>query len=328
MQKSFRYKKLFVTGGAGFIGTNFIKMLLDEGLCSVVCYDKLTYAANLEALEEHKNYPNFEFIKGDVADPVAVESALIATAPDCIVNFAAESHVDRSIENSREFIRTNVQGTATLLDATRKIFGNGIRFHQISTDEVYGDMPYDSECAPFSETSPLNPSNPYAVTKASADMLVLAYARTYGMNVTVSRSCNNFGAYQHEEKLIPHSVARAVSGKDIALYGNGKNVRQWIYAPDHCRAVLEILERGATGQIYNIGSETLLSNLDLARIILRTLGISEDRISFVEDRPGHDRKYFINSTRLDHTVAPCPRTDFDQAIRETVLYYASCYDPR
>ncbi|MBR2371105.1 MAG: dTDP-glucose 4,6-dehydratase [Clostridia bacterium] len=316
----FKYKKLFVTGGAGFIGTNFINMLLDEGLCEVVCFDKLTYAANLLALEHNLSRKHFTFIKGDISSPSDVKTALEETVPDCIVNFAAETHVDRSIDSSAAFIRTNVLGTATLLDTARKILGDQVRFHQISTDEVYGDLPIDSEQS-FTETSPLEPSNPYAASKASADLLVLSYVRTHGMNVTVSRCCNNYGAYQHAEKLIPHSVKQTLNGESIEIYGNGKNVREWIYAPDHCRAVLEILQNGRVGEIYNVGSGQLVSNIELAHRILSILNASPDRINFVPDRPGHDRKYHVNATKLSTELGFSPASDFIYTLTQTVKSY-------
>lgn len=316
--QDFRYKKLFVTGGAGFIGTNFINMLLDEGLCEVVCFDKLTYAANLVPLEHNLSRKHFTFIKGDIANASDVEAALKATSPDCIVNFAAETHVDRSIVSTDDFVRTNVTGTVTLLDATRKILGPEVRFHQISTDEVYGDLPQDSTEA-FSENSPLNPSNPYAATKASADLIALSYARTHGMNITVSRSCNNYGSYQHAEKLIPHSIKQALAGNSIELYGNGQNVREWIYAPDHCRAVLEILQNGRAGEIYNVGSSLLVSNLELARLVLAILKLPTDRITFIHDRPGHDRKYHVDSTKILTELGFSPTSDFLQSLTHTVM---------
>ncbi len=311
--------KLLVTGGAGFIGINFIDYMLScHKDVEIVCLDALTYAADENAIRKFEKHGNFRFVRGDIRDRKTVFSLLENESFDAVVNFAAESHVDRSIESADDFITTNIMGTQVLLDACRK-FGN-IRFHQISTDEVYGDLPLDStDC--FTENSPLKPSSPYSASKASADLLVLSYHRTYGLPVTVSRSSNNYGPHQHTEKLIPLMINKAFHGEPLPVYGNGQNKRDWIYVTDHCRAVDMILHEGKTGEIYNISSGIELSNLEVVEKILSLLGKSNNLITFVKDRPGHDLKYAVNSSKLSKELRWTPERNFDNGLRETVEWY-------
>lgn len=314
--------KILVTGGAGFIGGNFIHYLLREHPKEqVVCLDKLTYAGNLKTLEDVRANPYFTFIKGDITDVQTVDRVFRQERPDVVVNFAAESHVDRSIRDPQLFLRTNVIGTGVLLDACRKY---GIaRFHQISTDEVYGDLPFDRPELSFSETSPLHPSSPYSASKASADLLVLAYHRTFGVPVSISRCSNNYGPYQHPEKLIPLTIRHALEDRTIPVYGTGENVRDWIFVEDHCAAVDLILRRGKVGELYNIGGHQERSNLSAVKTILHVLEKPESLIQFVADRPGHDRRYAIQPGKIEADLDWCPAVQFEEGIRRTNAWYVS-----
>lgn len=310
---------VLVTGGAGFIGSHFIDMHLER--CpedKAVCLDKLTYAGNMDNLSEAAKSSRFSFVKGDICDRELLQRVFREFRPDIVVNFAAESHVDRSIASPQVFLETNYMGTAALLDALLE-FGVK-RFHQISTDEVYGDLPLESE-EKFTEETPLAPHSPYSASKAAADMLVLAYHRTYGLNVTVSRCSNNYGERQFPEKLIPLAVKKAVNGEKIPLYGDGRNVRDWIYVKDHCKAVEMILENGRAGEIYNIGADNELSNLALAEKLLEALGKTNADIEFVPDRKGHDRRYAVSSEKLRRELGFIPETDFDKKFSEVVKWF-------
>lgn len=312
--------KILVTGGAGFIGSNFVYYELDNyPNDEVICLDKLTYAGNLETLEVAMKNPKFKFVKGDIADRVFVDELFASEKPDVIVNFAAESHVDRSIENPEIFLQTNVIGTSVLMDACRK-YGN-IRYHQVSTDEVYGDLPLDRPDLFFTETTPLHTSSPYSASKASADLLVQAYYRTYKLPVTISRCSNNYGPYHFPEKLIPLMIANALNDKKLPVYGKGENVRDWLYVEDHCSAIDLIIRKGKIGEVYNIGGHNERTNLEVVKTIIKELGKSEDLIEFVTDRPGHDRRYAIDPTKIHNELGWLPATKFDDGIKKTIEWY-------
>ena len=312
--------KILVTGGAGFIGSNFVYYELDNyPNDEVICLDKLTYAGNLETLEVAMKNPEFKFIKGDIADRAFVDELFASEKPDVVVNFAAESHVDRSIENPEIFLQTNVIGTSVLMDACRK-YGN-IRYHQVSTDEVYGDLPLDRPDLFFTETTPLHTSSPYSASKASADLLVQAYYRTYKLPVTISRCSNNYGPYHFPEKLIPLMIANALNDKKLSVYGKGENVRDWLYVEDHCSAIDLIIRKGKIGEVYNIGGHNERTNLEVVKTIIRELGKSEDLIEFVTDRPGHDRRYAIDPTKIHNELGWLPATKFDDGIKKTIEWY-------
>ena len=308
--------KLLVTGGCGFIGTNFIRLILREHPDdSVVNLDRLTYAGNPENLRDLEDEPRYEFVQGDVADPDCL-ARCVRPEIDAIVHFAAESHVDRSILNSEPFLRTNVLGTQSLLDAARR--AGTRRFIHISTDEVYGSLGAEGK---FTETSPLQPNSPYAASKAAADFLVQAAGKTFGLPVIVTRCTNNFGPYQFPEKIIPLFLANAMADRPLPLYGDGQNVREWIHVEDHCRAVDILLRRGRIGEVYNIGSGAEIANLELTRTLLRILGKPESLITFVKDRPGHDRRYALDSTKLRHELGWRPRDSFQAGLEQTVQWY-------
>lgn len=312
--------KILVTGGAGFIGSNFVYYELDNyPNDEVICLDKLTYAGNLETLEVAMKNPKFKFVKGDIADRVFVDELFASENPDVVVNFAAESHVDRSIENPEIFLQTNVIGTSVLMDACRK-YGN-IRYHQVSTDEVYGDLPLDRPDLFFTETTPLHTSSPYSASKASADLLVQAYYRTYKLPVTISRCSNNYGPYHFPEKLIPLMIANALNDKKLPVYGKGENVRDWLYVEDHCSAIDLIIRKGKIGEVYNIGGHNERTNLEVVKTIIKELGKSEDLIEFVTDRPGHDRRYAIDPTKIHNELGWLPATKFDDGIKKTIDWY-------
>jgi len=311
---------LIVTGGAGFIGANFIYYeLRTHPEDRIVCYDVLTYAGNIATLDEAKRSPNFTFVRGDIADRAAVYALFEREKPDVVINFAAESHVDRSIENPEIFLQTNIIGTSILLDACRKY---GIeRYHQVSTDEVYGDLPLDRPDFFFTEETPLHTSSPYSSSKAGADLLVQAYARTYGIPVSISRCSNNYGAFQFPEKLIPLMIIRALRGEKLPVYGDGLNVRDWLHVDDHCAAIDAIVRRGNAGEIYNVGGHNERSNIDVVRTILRLLGKGEELISYVEDRKGHDRRYAIDPAKIGRDLGWQPETSFEDGIRSTIRWY-------
>lgn len=312
--------KILVTGGAGFIGSNFVYYELDNYPSDeVICLDKLTYAGNLETLEVAMKNPKFKFVKGDIADRAFVDELFASEKPDVVVNFAAESHVDRSIENPEIFLQTNVIGTSVLMDACRK-YGN-IRYHQVSTDEVYGDLPLDRLDLFFTETTPLHTSSPYSASKASADLLVQAYYRTYKLPVTISRCSNNYGPYHFPEKLIPLMIANALNDKKLPVYGKGENVRDWLYVEDHCSAIDLIIRKGKIGEVYNIGGHNERTNLEVVKTIIKELGKSEDLIEFVTDRPGHDRRYAIDPTKIHNELGWLPATKFDDGIKKTIDWY-------
>ena len=312
--------KILVTGGAGFIGSNFIfYMRRKHPDDTLVCLDKLTYAGNLETLASVMDQPDFRFIRADIADREAVYRIFEAEKPDVVVNFAAESHVDRSIENPAVFLETNVMGTQVLLDACRKY---GIqRYHQVSTDEVYGDLPLDRPDLFFTEQTPLHTSSPYSASKASADLLCNAYQRTYGLPITISRCSNNYGPYQFPEKLIPLMIANALADKPLPVYGEGLNVRDWLYVEDHCAAIDLILEKGKVGQVYNIGGHNEMKNIDIVKRILGLLGKPESLITYVTDRKGHDMRYAIDPTFIHKELGWLPETKFEDGIQKTIQWY-------
>lgn len=312
--------RLMVAGGAGFIGTNFIKYIANNHPeDKILCFDKLTYAGRRENLAELEGGGAYEFIQGDICDKDAVERAIESFMPDCIVNFAAESHVDRSLESPEVFIDSNIKGTLTLLETVNKYKIK--RFHQISTDEVYGDLPLDRPDLKFDENSPLVPSSPYSVSKASADMLVLAYYRSFKTPVTISRCSNNYGPYQHREKLIPHMISLASNNKSLPLYGDGKNVRDWIFVDDHCRGIDMIIRKGVLGEVYNMGGGEELSNTEIVRQILELLGKPASLITYVADRPGHDRRYAVDSAKITRELGWKAEVDLEVGLKATVEWY-------
>ena len=312
--------KVLVTGGAGFIGANFIFHMLDAHPdYEIVCLDALTYAGNMETLEPAVGNPKFTFVKADVADRDAVYEVFANEKPDVVVNFVAESHVDRSIEDPGVFLRTNIIGTQVLMDACNE-FGIS-RFHQVGTDEVYGDLPLDRPDLFFTEETPITASSPYSASKASADLLAMAYHRTYGLPVTISRCSNNYGPYQFPEKLIPLMIANALADKELPVYGTGENVRDWLYVEDHCRAIDMILHDGKVGEVYNIGGHNEKSNIEVVKIILKQLGKPESLIRFVTDRKGHDLRYAIDPAKIHAELGWLPETKFEDGIRKTIDWY-------
>ena len=311
---------IIVTGGAGFIGSNFIYYYLNaHPEDRVICLDALTYAGNLSTLKPLMDEPRFRFVKGDICDREALKRLFEEEHPDVVVNFAAESHVDRSIEDPGVFLRTNVMGTAALMDACREF---GIkRFHQVSTDEVYGDLPLDKPEMMFTETTPIQASSPYSASKASADLLVLAYHRTYGLPVTISRCSNNYGPYHVPEKLIPLMIANALNDKPLPVYGTGENVRDWLYVEDHCRAIDRILRDGCVGEVYNVGGHNEMRNIDIVKLILKELDKPESLITYVTDRKGHDLRYAIDPTKIHEELGWLPETKFADGIKKTIRWY-------
>ena len=311
---------ILVTGGAGFIGSNFLYYLMERRPgCRVVCLDKLTYAGNLSTLAGALERPGFTFVQGDICDREAVYGLFEERRPDAVVNFAAESHVDRSIDGPEVFLRTNVLGTAVLMDACRT---HGlVRFHQVSTDEVYGDLPLDRPDLLFTEQTPLRASSPYSASKASADLLALAYHRTYGLPVTISRCSNNYGPYQFREKLIPLMISNALHDRPLPVYGSGLNVRDWLYVEDHCRAIDLILRRGRLGEVYNVGGHNEMRNIDIVKLICRELGKPESLITYVEDRKGHDLRYAIDPSKIWQQLGWKSETIFENGMRKTIQWY-------
>lgn len=311
--------KCLVTGGAGFIGSNYVRRRVLNGKDDVVCLDLLTYAGNIDNLEGVLGKDNFTFVRGDINDRVFVHNLFRKHGFDQVVHFAAESHVDRSIEDPSLFLRTNVLGTQNLLDASRE-FGVD-RFHQVSTDEVYGDLPLDRKDLKFTESSPLRPSSPYSASKAAADLLCLAYHRTYGLPVTISRCSNNYGPYQFPEKLIPRIIVLALKEERLPVYGKGENVRDWLHVSDHCSAIDAILEKGRPGEVYNVGGNYEKRNIDIVKLILSHIGKSEALITFVQDRKGHDLRYAIDSGKITRELGWSPAVSFEKGIKDTVDWY-------
>ena len=311
---------ILVTGGAGFIGSNFIFYELEKHPEDrIICLDKLTYAGNLSTLKEVLEAPNFRFVKEDICDREAIYKLFEEEHPDMVVHFAAESHVDRSIENPGVFLETNIMGTAVLMDACRKY---GIkRYHQVSTDEVYGDLPLDRPDLLFTEETPLHTSSPYSSSKAGADLLVMAYHRTYGLPVTISRCSNNYGPYQFPEKLIPLMIANCLAEKPLPVYGQGLNVRDWLYVEDHCKAIDLIIRKGKEGEVYNIGGHNEMANIDIVKLIIKELGKSEELITYVTDRKGHDMRYAIDPAKIHRKLGWLPETMFAEGIKKTIRWY-------
>jgi len=312
--------KILVTGGAGFIGGNFCHyMLAKYPTYNIVCLDKLTYAGRLSTIDAAFRNKKFVFVQGDIADKIFVDELFRQHKFDIVINFAAESHVDRSIENPQVFLVTNIIGTQVLMDACR---ANGnIRFHQVSTDEVYGDLPLDRPDLLFTEQTPIHTSSPYSSSKAGADLLVGAYYRTFDLPVTISRCSNNYGPYQFPEKLIPLMVLRAMSNQTLPVYGDGKNVRDWLHVDDHCRAIDLIVHRGKIGEIYNVGGHNEMSNIDIVKIILSELRKPESLIGFVTDRKGHDMRYAIDPTKIHSDLGWLPQIKFKDGISKTIKWY-------
>lgn len=312
--------KILVTGGAGFIGGNFVHYMVDKYPSDeIVCLDLLTYAGNLETLKSVEGKKNYKFVKGDIADRAFIFELFDKERFDIVVNFAAESHVDRSIEDPESFVRTNVIGTTTLLDAA-KSFGVS-RFHQVSTDEVYGDLPLDRPDLFFTETTPLHTSSPYSSSKAAADLFVMAYNRTYGLPVTISRCSNNYGPYHFPEKLIPLMISRALAEEKLPVYGKGENVRDWLHVYDHCVAIDLIVRNGKVGEVYNVGGHNERTNLEVVETIITALGKSKNLITYVTDRPGHDMRYAIDPTKLETELGWKPKYNFETGIKQTIEWY-------
>lgn len=310
--------KIFVTGGAGFIGSNFIRYVLGTGKNFVVVnYDKLTYAGNLENLEPVADNPNYQFVKGDICDAAAVERAMRGC--DTVVHFAAESHVDRSIYEPAPVIQTNVTGTFILLEVARKVSVS--RFVHVSTDEVYGDIPPDVFA---DESFPLQPSSPYSASKAASDLLVRSYVRTYRFPAVITRSSNNYGPYQFPEKFVPLMITNAISNTALPVYGDGKQQRDWLHVEDNCRGILSVLEKGKIGEVYNIGGLDLDENLTLVRRILNLTGKPESLVSYVEDRPGHDRRYALNCKKIETELSWRPAISLEDGLRRTIHWYKNC----
>lgn len=311
---------IIVTGGAGFIGSNFIFYMLKEySDYRIVCLDKLTYAGNLSTLESVMQNENFRFVKADICDRGAVENLFEEELPDIVVNFAAESHVDRSIEEPGIFLQTNIIGTQVLMDACRK-YGN-VRYHQVSTDEVYGDLPLDRPDLFFTEKTPIHTSSPYSSSKAGADLLVLAYYRTYGLPATISRCSNNYGPYHFPEKLIPLMIANALADKPLPVYGEGLNVRDWLYVEDHCKAIDLIIHKGKLGEVYNVGGHNEKQNIEIVKMICKELGKPESLITYVSDRKGHDMRYAIDPAKIHNELGWLPETKFEDGIKKTIQWY-------
>jgi dTDP-glucose 4,6-dehydratase len=314
--------KLLVTGGAGFIGSCFVRMAFrhDPG-GRVAVYDKLTYAGNLDNLAPVSEEPGYRFVQADIRDSEAAEKAIREESPDAIVHFAAESHVDRSIHSPEPVIQTNFNGTFTMLEAARKL--NVPRFLHVSTDEVYGsiDEPFDAD-----ETYPLRASSPYSASKAGSDLLALSYFTTYKMNVTVTRASNNYGPYQFPEKLIPLMISNALEDRPLPIYGDGQQVRDWLYVEDHCRAIFAALGKGRAGEVYNVGGNCSLPNLEVVKRILKATGKSETLLTRVADRPGHDRRYALTNDKLTQETGWAPRMGFDEGLAATIAWYRANRD--
>jgi len=312
--------KILVTGGAGFIGCNFVHYMLENHPeDEIVNLDLLTYAGNLESLADIADAPNYHFVRSDIADMEQIDALFDKEKFDVVVNFAAETHVDRSIKDPGVFVRTNVMGTQALLDASRKY---GVkRYHQVSTDEVYGDLPLNRKDLFFTEETPLHTSSPYSASKAGSDLLVLSYYRTFKLPVTISRCSNNYGAYQFPEKMIPLMLTRALHDEALPVYGTGENVRDWLHVKDHCAAIDLILQKGREGEVYNIGGHNEKTNLEVVRLILKALDKPESLIHFVEDRKGHDLRYAIDPAKIERELGWKPQYTFEKGIQETIAWY-------
>ncbi len=309
-------KTLLVTGGAGFIGSNFVRHMLHHHSYRIINLDKLTYAGNLENLADVESHPKYRFVKGDICDRLLLENLFEEEKIDAVLNFAAESHVDRSILGAKIFVETNVLGTQTLLDVAKQY---GVeRFLQVSTDEVYGTL---GETGYFTEETPLAPNSPYSASKAGADFLVRAYHETFKMPTLITRCSNNYGPYHFPEKLIPLMIANALNDKPLPVYGDGLNVRDWLYVEDHCRAIDVVLHNGKLGEVYNIGGHNEKRNIDIVKLILQKLGKPESLITFVKDRPGHDRRYAIDASKIERTLGWKPQETFETGIEKTVQWY-------
>ncbi|WP_144471848.1 dTDP-glucose 4,6-dehydratase [Bacillus safensis] len=314
-------KSYLITGGAGFIGLNFVKLMLQDADVRLTVFDKLTYASHPDEMDELLKLSHFRFIQGDITLQHELDQAFDEVY-DAIIHFAAESHVDRSIESAEPFIQTNVLGTYRMLEAVLK--GKAKKLIHISTDEVYGDLEPDDPA--FTEQTPLSPNNPYSASKASSDLLVKSYIHTHQLPAMITRCSNNYGPYQHEEKLIPTIIRKAVNGEKIPIYGDGQQIRDWLYVEDHARAVKQVLENGTAGQVYNIGGGNEKTNLDLTKTILSQLGVSHDQIAFIQDRKGHDRRYAINASKLKGELGWTQETSFEEGIEKTINWYRTKYD--
>ena len=321
-------KTILITGGAGFIGSNFVKLMLNKyPNYKIINIDALTYAGNLETLKDINNNPNYEFIKVDIRDRQAVENIFKNNSIDFVVNFAAESHVDRSIEEPEVFLTTNVIGTQVLLDTAKrywnldptnkysKEYKDGVKFLQVSTDEVYGAL---GETGMFKETTPLSPNSPYSASKAGGDMIVRAYHETFGLPINITRCSNNYGPYQFPEKLIPLMINNCLNNKELPVYGDGMQIRDWLHVSDHCRAIDAVLHKGIDGEIYNIGGNNEKANIEIVKLIIKQLGKNESLIKYVKDRPGHDRRYAIDNTKITNTLGWSPLYTFEEGIKETI----------
>ncbi|MFJ5964229.1 MULTISPECIES: dTDP-glucose 4,6-dehydratase [unclassified Bacillus (in: firmicutes)] len=314
-------KSYLITGGAGFIGLNFVKLMLQESDVRLTVFDKLTYASHPDEMDSLSALSHFRFIQGDITQEHELNQVFDETY-DAIIHFAAESHVDRSIESAEPFIQTNVLGTYRILEAVLK--GKAKKLIHISTDEVYGDLELNDPA--FTEQTPLSPNNPYSASKASSDLLVKSYIHTHQLPAMITRCSNNYGPYQHEEKLIPTIVRKALNGEKIPIYGDGQQIRDWLYVKDHARAVKLILEKGTAGEVYNIGGGNEKTNLDLTKTILTSLGISHDQISFIQDRKGHDRRYAIDASKLKKELGWAQATSFEKGIEKTISWYRAKFD--
>lgn len=328
-------KNILITGGAGFIGTNFVKHMLSTYDYNIVNLDALTYAGNLENLRDIENNERYTFIKGDITDEQLVDEIFIKYKIDTVVNFAAESHVDRSIENPEIFLMTNVRGTQVLLDAAKKHwkvnphdkycrkFKEGVKYLQVSTDEVYGTL---GKSGMFTETTPLAPNSPYSASKTSADFFVRAYHETFGMPVNITRCSNNYGPYQFPEKLIPLMINNCLKGQELPVYGDGMQIRDWLHVKDHCTGIDTVLHKGKIGEVYNIGGNNEKANIEIVKLIIENLGKSEEMIKYVQDRPGHDRRYAIDNTKITTELGWSPSYTFEQGIKETIEWYLTNQD--
>ncbi|SCI26480.1 dTDP-glucose 4%2C6-dehydratase 2 [uncultured Clostridium sp.] len=317
-------KTILVTGGAGFIGTNFIYYMMNKYKdYKIINLDKLTYASNISNLKKLENNKSYKFIKEDICNKEFIFYLFENENIDIVVNFAAESHVDNSISNPMIFTQTNILGTQVLLEACRKY--NIKKFHQVSTDEVYGDLPIDRKDLLFNENSKINPSSPYSASKASADLLVKSYYRTYNLPITISRCSNNYGEFQHQEKLIPLIISKAINNESLPVYGNGMNVRDWIHVKDHCEAIDIIIHKGKLGEIYNVGSNNEKSNIEIVKMILKELNKPNSLIKYVKDRPGHDLRYAIDSSKIQRELGWKPKYSFEEGIKNTISYYINIF---